>query len=87
MTDVIEAKAKNLPQVEQEMLKEITNFKQQTIQYLKVQSSRLNVMDVKEVKDLVSIVNTLETSLKPEGNKDQKPINVVIQNLINQYND
>lgn len=68
------------------MLTSIGDFKAAIVDFLKLKSVQLNHLDTKEVKDLVSIVSTIETSItKPEDSNQN--VNVIIQNLINKFDD
>jgi len=64
---------------------EIDNFKTSLADFLKVKALQLNHLDIREVKDLVSIVSTLEASLA-KGDTTQN-VNVVIQNLVSKFDD
>jgi len=71
---------------DKKMLTSIGDFKAAIVDFLKIKSVQLNHLDTKEVKDLVSIVSTIETSItKPEDSTQN--VNVVIQNLISKFDD
>ena len=47
----------------------------------------LDILETKEVKDLVSIVDTIEKSLKPKEDKAPLQVNVLVQNLMEAKDD
>jgi len=68
------------------LLEDINSFKVDAVKYAREQIAEADFLEVKEFKDLVAIVSTVETSLK--DNKDTGPtINILVQNLSEKFRD
>lgn len=87
----------NLPAVQAEVLpakpnkaetpvqQDIGTFKSQAIKECLIRLRTANMMDTKELKDLVTTVDIIDRSLK--ANDSHQNVNVLIQNIINKYGD
>jgi len=70
-------------------LKKIEEFKELALEHcLKFMKKDAQFSEVKEFKDIVAIVNTLETSYQKADPDAGKPtINIMINNLLERFND
>lgn len=71
-----------------EVMKDIGSFKEKVVTYAlaEMNSPQANLLEIKEVKDLVHMVNTVETSFKDD--KDTGPtFNILIQNITERFRD
>lgn len=63
----------------------ITEFKTKAIKECLHRLKLANVMEVRELKDLVTTVDIIDKSLRTSS--DSQNINVLIQNIVNKYGD
>jgi len=71
---------------EEDLLKDIDTFKSLAMTHaLKFMRNDVEFAEVKEFKDMVSIVGTIENSLK--DNKPENTINIAIQNIVKDFKD
>lgn len=74
-------------ETEQSFLEDITKFKRLAIKHALHAVKDAQYLEVKEFKDLVSIMDTIEKSVLPRDEDSQTNINIAIQNMARKYND
>lgn len=83
---------KIIPSIDKEMdtlmLDDIASFKKSTLQWAKSKlADEGSLLETKEVKNLVSIVDTIEKSVKPKEEANTTVVNVLVQNLMEAKDD
>jgi len=69
------------------IIQNINNFKDRAVAYALESITDPQYLEIKEFKDLVSIVDTIEKSVKPKDNDQAPTVNILIQNLMEKFSD
>lgn len=75
-----------IPKTTKELLDDVEEFKQLAVAHaVKFMKDDAEFAEVKEFKDMVAIVDSIEKSYK--GTKPENTINIAIQNIVKNFND
>ena len=84
----IPAEGPTLPNQRKEILTKIAAFKESAINHaINFIVNDAKFAETKELKDMVSIVDTIEKSYSEDPNTNKTTINIAMQNMIKKYND
>jgi len=84
----IPAEGPTLPNQRKEILTKIAAFKESAINHaINFIANDAKFAETKELKDIVSIVDTIEKSYGEDPNTNKTTINIAMQNMIKKYND